>query len=114
MVVTTDEIDRYSEKKLRQSASMNGRIFNPMRSFSLHGGFSDTFLVCSALSSVEESTVVYLIAARSSPFEPFTKYSLSSRAYITNIRKGKGIVIMMVVLGELQLHAVRPEKMKDV
>ena len=47
MVVTTEDIDKYSEKKFKQSATMNGEIFKAMINFSLY----IDFLVGSSISS---------------------------------------------------------------
>lgn len=58
MVVTTEDMDKYSEKKLKQSAIMNGEIFRAMCNFSLQ----ENFFWTSLSASVIESTLVYLIS----------------------------------------------------
>ena len=78
--MTTDEIDRYSEKKLTSSAIINGRILTPMRSFWPHEAFSGSVAVCS-LPSGEEPTIVYSISVRLlGACKPFVMFSLSSKA----------------------------------
>ena len=58
IVVTTEDMDKYSEKKLKQSAIINGEIFSAMRNFSLQ----ENFFWTSLSASVVESTLVYLIS----------------------------------------------------
>lgn len=58
MVVTTEDIDKYSEKKLKQSAIINGEIFRAIRNFSLQ----ENSFWTSLLASVVESTLVYFIS----------------------------------------------------
>ena len=64
MVVTTEELDMYSAKKLKASGIINGRILTVMRSFSLHGSFSGAAVVSSTLSG-EVPIIVYSVSARS-------------------------------------------------
>lgn len=82
MLVMTEEFDRYSAKKLKKSGMIKGRIFKPMRSFSLHGDFSGEVRDRSGecVSDVEP-TIVYLTFLCSSPNRlPFVIKSLSKRA----------------------------------
>ena len=58
MVVTTEDIDKYSEKKLKQSAIINGEIFRAIRNFSPQ----ENSFWTSLLASVVESTLVYFIS----------------------------------------------------
>ena len=58
MVVTTEAMDKYSEKKLKQSAIIKGEIFRAMCNFSLQ----ESFFWTSLSASVVESTLVYLIS----------------------------------------------------
>lgn len=82
MLVMTEEFDRYSAKKLKKSGIIKGRIFKPIRSFSLHGGFSGKATDWSGecVSDVEPM-IVYLTLLCSSPDRlPFVIKSLSKRA----------------------------------
>lgn len=82
MLVITEEFDRYSAKKLKNSGIMNGKIFKPVRSFSLHGDFSGKVMDWSGecVSDVEPM-IVYLTFLCSSPEPlPFVINSLSNRA----------------------------------
>ena len=53
IVVTTDELDMYSAKKLKNKGIMKGKILAPILSFSSHRGLWGTSVVCSVSSFVD-------------------------------------------------------------
>lgn len=84
MVVTTDEMDMYSEKKLKHNAVMNGRILEAIRSFSLHNGHKGLSVAAEVSSSPlsgEEPVLLYWTSfSFVMPTEPFSMESFSSMA----------------------------------
>lgn len=84
MVVTTDEMDMYSAKKLKHNAAMKGRILEAICRFSLHNGhkgLSVAAKVSSSSLSGEEPVLLYWTSfSFVMPTEPFSMESLSSMA----------------------------------
>ena len=64
MLVITDEFDKYSAKKLRNSERIKGRILNAMRSCSVHENIPFFVLGWFVDSSGEFFRDVYFISVR--------------------------------------------------
>lgn len=64
MLVITDEFDKYSAKKLRNSERIKGRILNAMRNCSVHENIPPIVVGRFADSSGEFFRDVYFISVR--------------------------------------------------